>query len=302
MAWALDYPTRPVRIIDPFPPGGVSDTLARLIGQNLSGRLGQPFVIVNRPGGATNIATEEVVRAAPDGYTLLLVSPSNVINATLYDKLSFNFIHDIAPVASIMRTPLVMLVNPAVPAKTVPEFIAYGKANPGKLNMASDGIGSSGDVAGELFKMMAGVDMTTVPYRGAPPALIDLISGRAQFMFAPMPPTLAHIRAGELRALAVTMAVRAAALPDVPTLGDFLAGYEASVLNGIGAPKYTPSEIINKLNTTINAVVANPATKAKLAALGGMVVVGSPADFGKLIAEETEKWAKVVRAANIKPD
>jgi len=302
IASALDYPTRPVRIIDPFPPGGVSDTLARLIGQQLSGRLGQPFVIVNQPGGATNIATEAVVRAAPDGYTLLLVSPSNMINATLYDKLSFNFIRDIAPVASIMRTPLVMLVNPSVPAKTVPEFIAYAKANPGKLNMASDGIGSSGDVAGELFKMMAGVDMTIVPYRGAPPALIDLISGRVQIMFAPMPPTLAHIRAGKLRALAVTTAVRAAALPDVPTLGDFLPGYEASVLNGIGAPKNTPSEIINKLNTAIDAVVADPATKARLAALGGMVVMGSPADFGKLIAEETEKWAKVVRAASIKPD
>ncbi len=302
IARAQVYPTRPVRIIDPFPPGGVSDILARLIGQKLSGRLGQPFVIENRPGGATNIATEAVVRAAPDGYTLLLVSPSNMINATLYDKLNFNFIRDIAPIAGIMRTPLVMLVNPSVPAKTVLEFIAYAKANPGKLNMASDGIGSSGHVAGELFEMMAGVDMTTVPYRGAPPALIDLISGRVQIMFAPMPPALAHIRAGKLRALAVTTGVRAAALSDVPTLGDFLPGYEASVLNGIGAPKNTPSEIINKLNTAINAVVADSATKAKLAALGGMVVAGSPADFGKLIAEETEKWAKVVRAANIKPD
>jgi tripartite-type tricarboxylate transporter receptor subunit TctC len=221
---AQTYPTRPVRIIVAFPPGGVSDTLARLMGQWLTDRLGQPFIIENRPGAATNIATDAVVRAAPDGDTLLLVSPSNMINATLYEKLNFNFIRDIAPVASIMRTPLVMLVNPSIPAKTVPEFIAYAKANPGKLNMASDGIGSSGHVAGELFKMMADIDMITVPYRGAPPALIDLMSGRVQIIFAPMPPTLAQIRTGKLRALAVTTATLAEALPDLPTVGDFLPG------------------------------------------------------------------------------
>jgi tripartite-type tricarboxylate transporter receptor subunit TctC len=302
MARAETYPTRPVHFVVAFPPGGVSDTLARLMGQWLTERLGQPFIIENRPGAATNIATEAVVRAAPDGYTLLLVSSSNTINATLYDKLNFNFIRDIAPVASIMRTPLVMLVNPSIPAKTVPEFIAYAKANPGKLNMASDGIGSSGHVAGELFKMMADIDMTTVPYRGAPPALIDLMSGRVQIMFAPMPPTLAHIRAGKLRALAVTTATHADALPDLPTVGDFLPGYEANLLNGVGAPRNTPREIINKLNAAINAAIADPTTKARLADLGGMVVAGSPADFGRLIAEETEKWGKVVRAANIKPE
>ena len=285
-----------------FAAGGAPDILARLMGQWLSERLGQPFVIENRPGAGSNIATEAVVRAPPDGYTLLLVSPANAINATLYDKLNFNFIRDIAPVAGIIREPHVMVVNPSVPAKTVPEFIAYAKANPGKLNMASAGNGTAAHVAGELFKMMTGVDMVHVPYRGAAPALTDLLGGQVQVMFAAMPASIEYIRAGKLRALAVTTATRSEALPDIPTVGEFVPGYEASAWFGVGAPKNTPAEIIDKLNKEINAALADPKIKARLADLGGTVLPGSPADFGKLIADETEKWGKVIRAANIKPE
>ena len=279
-----------------------NDIVARLIGQWLSERLGQPFIIENRPGAGSNIATEAVVRAPPDGYTLLLVGPPNAINATLYDKLNFNFIRDIAPVASIVRVPNVMVVNPSVPAKTVPEFIAYAKANPGKINMASAGIGSSAHVAGELFKMMTGVDMVHVPYRGAAPALTDLLGGQVQVCSPRMPASIEYIKAGKLRALAVTTATRSEALPDVPTVGEFVPGYEASSWYGVGAPKNTPAEIVDKLNKEINAALADPKIKARLADLGGTALAGSPADFGKLIADETEKWGKVIRAANIKPN
>jgi tripartite-type tricarboxylate transporter receptor subunit TctC len=302
IARAQAYPTRPVRMVVPFTPGGVADILARLIGQRLSERLGQPIVIENRPGGGTNIATEAVVRATPDGYTLLLVSPPNTINATLFEKLNFNFIRDIAPVASIMRTPGVMEVNPAFPAKTVPEFIAYAKANPGKITLATAGIGGFGHVSGELFKMMAGVDMVAVHYRSAPPALTDLIGGQVQVTFDAVASSVEHIKAGTLRALAVTTAMRSEVLPDVPTVGDFLPGYESSLMNGIGAPRNTPSEIIDRLNKEINAALADSTMKARLADLGGTALAGSPADFGKLIADETEKWGKVIRAANIKAD
>ena len=302
VAWAQSYPTRSVRWIVPFPPGGGTDIVARLIGQWLSGRLGQPFVIENRPGAGTNIATEAVVKAAPDGYTLLLITAANAINATLYDKLSFNFIRDIAPVASILRQPLIMLVNPSVPAKTVPEFIAYAKANPGKINMASAGNGTSQHVAGELFKIMAGIDMVHVPYRGTAPALTDLLGGQVQVYFATQGPSIEYVRAGKLRALAVTTVARSEALPDLPTVGDFLPGFEASLVYGVGAPRNTPAEIIEKLNNEINAALADPKIKARLADMDGMVLALSPADFGKLIADETEKWGKVIRAANIKPD
>jgi tripartite-type tricarboxylate transporter receptor subunit TctC len=302
IARAQAYPTRPVRMVVPFTPGGVADILARLIGQRLSERLGQPIVIENRPGGGTNIATEAVVRATPDGYTLLLVSPPNTINATLFEKLNFNFIRDIAPVASIMRTPGVMEVNPAFPAKTVPEFIAYAKANPGKITLATAGIGGFGHVSGELFKMMAGVDMVAVHYRSAPPALTDLIGGQVQVTFDAVASSVEHIKAGTLRALAVTTAMRSEVFPDVPTVGDFLPGYESSLMNGIGAPRNTPSEIIDRLNKEINAALADSTMKARLADLGGTALAGSPADFGKLIADETEKWGKVIRAANIKAD
>jgi tripartite-type tricarboxylate transporter receptor subunit TctC len=301
IARAQAYPTRPVRMVVPFTPGGVADILARLIGQRLSERLGQPIVIENRPGGGTNIATEAVVRATPDGYTLLLVSPPNTINATLFEKLNFNFIRDIAPVASIMRTPGVMEVNPAFPAKTVPEFIAYAKANPGKITLATAGIGGFGHVSGELFKMMAGVDMVAVHYRSAPPALTDLIGGQVQVTFDAVASSVEHIKAGTLRALAVTTAMRSEVLPDVPTVGDFLPGYESSLMNGIGAPRNTPSEIIDRLNKEINAALADSTMKARLADLGGTVLAGSPADFGKLIADETEKWGKVIKFAGIKP-
>jgi tripartite-type tricarboxylate transporter receptor subunit TctC len=302
IARAQTYPTRPVRIVVPFTPGGVADILGRLTGQRLSEQFGQPFVIENRPGGGTNIATESVVRAAPDGYTLLLVSPPSTINATLYEKLNFNFIRDIAPVASIMRTPGVMEVNPAFPANTVPEFIAYAKANPGKINMATAGIGGFGHVAGELFKMMAGVDMVAVHYRSAPPALTDLIGGQVHVTFDAMASSVAHIRSGKLRALAVTTAMRSEVFPEVRTVGDFLPGYESSLMNGLGAPKNTPSDIIDKLNKEINAALADPTIKTRLADLGGTALTGSPADFGKLIAEETEKWGKVIKFANIKPE
>jgi len=300
IASAQSYPMRPVRIIVGFGPGGVTDIVARIIAQWLSERLGQPFVVENRPGGGTNIATEVVVRAPPDGYTLLLTTSANFVNATLFDKLSFNFIRDIAPVASINRTPAVMEVNPAVPAKTVPEFIAYAKANPGKLNMAAVGPGSVTHIHGELFKMMAGVDLVTVQYSNPGPALIDLMRGQVQVMFDPVVSSLEHIKAGELRALAVTAGARLEVLPDIPTVGDFVPGYEASGFAGIGAPKSTPVEIIEKLNSAINAGLADPKLKARLAELGGIVLAGSPVDFGKLIAAETQKWTKVIRAANIR--
>jgi tripartite-type tricarboxylate transporter receptor subunit TctC len=302
VAWAQAYPTRPVRIIAGFAPGGGVDIIARLIGQWLSERLGQQFIVENRPGAATNIATEAVVRAPPDGYTLLLVNAANAFNATLYDKLNFNFIRDIAPVASVTRGPYVMVVHPSVPAKTVPEFIAYAKANPRKLNMASGGVGSPAHVAGELFKMMAGVDLVHVPYRGAGPGLTDLLAGQVQVYFPTTVASIAYIRAGRLRALAVTAATRAEVLPDIPTVGEFVPGYEASQWYGVGAPKATPAEIVEKLNKEINASLADPKLQARLADLGGTVLVGSPADFGKFIVEETEKWAKVINFAGIKAD
>ena len=302
IASAQAYPSRPVRIIVGFAAGGTTDILARLIGQWLSERLGQPFVIENRPGAGTNIGTEMVVQAPPDGYTLLLFNASSAINATLYAKLNFNFIRDIVPVAGITREYLVMQVNPSVPAKTVPEFVAYAKANPGKVNMASGGNGAPSHIAGELFKMMASVEMLHVPYRGAAPALTDLLGGQVQVYFGPMPPSIEYIKTGKLRALAVTTATRSQALPDLPTVGDFLPGYEASTWFGVGAPKNTPVEIVDKLNTEINAGLADPKMKARLADLGGTVFSGSPADFGKFIADETEKWGKVIRAANIKAE
>ena len=300
LASALDYPTRPVHWIVGFPPGGGNDIFARLIGQWLSERLGQPFVIENRPGAGTNIATEAVVRATADGYTLLLVGLPNAINASLYDKLNFNFIRDIAPVAGIVRVSVVMVVHPSVPAKTFPEFIAYAKANPGKLNMASNGNGSAPHLAGELFKVMTGVNMLHVPYRGTSPALIDLLGGQVQVMFASMPATIQYIRSGKLRALAVTTKTRSEVLPDIPTVGDFVPGYEASNWYGVGAPKNTPAEVIDKLNGEVDAALADPKMKARFADLGVTVLAGSPEDFGKLIADETEKWGKVIRAANIK--
>jgi len=301
-AWAQAYPSRPVRVLVGFAAGSTTDILARLIGQWLSERLGQPFIIENRPGGGTNIATEAVVRAPADGYTLLMVSPAQAINATLYNKLNFNFIRDIAPVAGIMVVPTVMLVHPSVPAKAVPEFIAYAKANPGKLSMASGGIGSGTHLAGELFKIMAGVDMVHVPNRGGGPALTDLLGGQVQVMFPSTVSSMGYIRAGRLRALAVTTTTRLDLLPDIPTLGEFLPGFEASAWFGVSAPKATRAEIVDKLNKAINAALADPKLMARLADLGGTVLAGSPADFGKLIADETERWGKVIRAANIKPE
>jgi tripartite-type tricarboxylate transporter receptor subunit TctC len=301
-AWAQTYPTRPVRLVVGFPPGGGTDITARLIGQWLSERLGQQFVIENRPGAGSNIATEGVARAAADGYTLLLASTAHAINATLYDRLSYNFLRDIAPVAGIIRVPNVMEVNPSLPPKSVSEFIAYAKANPGKVNYSSGGNGTAQHLSGELFKMMTGVVMVHVPYRGDAPALTDLIGGQVQVMFGSIPPSVEHIRAGKLRALAVTTATRAEALPDIPTVSDFVPGYEASAWYGIGAPGNTPAEIVDKLNKEINAALSDPKIKARLADLGGTVLSGSPADFGKLIADETGKWGKVIRAANIKPD
>jgi tripartite-type tricarboxylate transporter receptor subunit TctC len=301
-ACAQAYPTRPVRLIAPFAPAGASDITARLIGQWLSERLGQQFVIDNRPGAGGNIGTEAVVRAPADGYTLLLCGAFSAINATLYDKLNFNFIRDIAPVASIIRAPFVMAVNPTVPAKTVPEFILYANANSGKISMASVGIGSGTHMAGELFKMMAGVNMVHVPYRGGGPALTDLLGGQVQVMFVTTVSSIEHINTGRLRALAVTTMSRAEALPDLPTMDSFLPGYEASVLQGIGAPKNTPVEVIDKLNKEINAGLADPKLKARLADVGGTPLVGSAADFGRLIADETEKWGKVVKFVGIKAD
>jgi tripartite-type tricarboxylate transporter receptor subunit TctC len=300
IAGAQAYPSRPVHVIVPFPPAGTTDTAARLIGQWLSERLGQSFVIENRPGAGTNIATEAAVRARPDGYTLLLITPASAINATLYDNLNFNFIRDIAPLAGIMRVPYGMTVNPSISAKTVPEFIAYAKANPGKINMASSGIGSGGHVSGELFKMMAGVNMVHVPYRGGAPAVIDLLAGQVQVFFGSIPETIEYVKAGKLRLLAVTTATRSDVLPDIPTLSDFLPSFEASYWAGFGAPKNTPAEIVDKLNAEVDAALADPRLKARLAALGGTVLAGSPADFSKLIADETEKWAKVIRTAGIK--
>ena len=302
IARAETYPSRPVRIVVGLAPGGANDIVARLIGQWLSERLGQPFIIENRPGAGTNIATEMVVRAPPDGYTLLFVSATSAINATLYEKLNFNFIRDIAPVASIATNPLVMEVHPSVPAKTVPEFIAYAEANPGKINMASPGIGTTPHLAGELFKMRAGVDMVHVPYRGGGPALTDLLGGQVQVYFPGTVSSIEYIKTGRLRALAVTAATRSEALPDLPTVGEFVPGYEASNWFGVGAPKATPAAIVEQLNKEINASLADPKLKARLTDLGGTPLVGSPADFGKLIAEETEKWGKVVKFTGIKAD
>src|SRR5262245_29258206 len=302
VAWAQAYPTRPLRIIVGISAGDSADILTRLIASWLSERLGQQFIIENRPGAGGNIGVEAVVKSAADGYTLLLVGPNNAINATLYVKLNFNFIRDIIPIASVSRGPNVIVVNPSVPAKTLPEFIAYAKAKPGRLNMASPGNGTPPHVAGELFKMMAGVNIVHVPYRGGAAALTDLVGGQVQVMFPATAASIEYIRAGKLRALAVTTTTRSQALPEIPTVGEFVVGYEASSWNGAGAPKGTPSEVIDKLNKEINVALADPKIKARLAELGRTVLPGSPADFGKLIADETEKWGKVVRAANIKPD
>jgi tripartite-type tricarboxylate transporter receptor subunit TctC len=302
IARAQAYPTRPARILVGFAAGGAVDVTARLMGQWLSDRLGQQFIVENRTGAGSNIATEAVVRAAPDGYTLLLVAPANAVNATLYDKINFNFIRDITPVASIIRESNVMLVHTSVPAKTVPEFIAYAKANPDKVTMASPGNGSSGHLSGELFKMMAGVNMIHVPYRGGAPAITDLLSGQVQVYFGATSASVEHIKSGKLRALAVTTATRSEALPDIPVLNDFLPGYEASFWAGIGVPKNTPTEIVDTLNREINAGLSDSKMKARLAEQGGTVLALSPSEFGNLIAEETEKWAKVIRFAGIKPE
>jgi len=300
IASALDYPTRPVRIIVGFPPGGAADTVARLTAQWLSQRFHQQFIVENRPGASSNIATEAVVQAPADGYTLLLITATNAINATLYDHLSFNFIRDVAPVASVVRVPNVMVINPSVPADTVPKFIAYAKANPGKINMASGGVGTPVHVAGELFKAMAGVDLIPVHYRGGGPALVDLLGGQVQIMFEGITSSIGYVRAGKLRALAVTSATRSAALPDIPTVSEFVPGYEASGWFGIGAPKDTPPQIIEILNRQINAALVDTTFKTRIADLGGTPLTGSPADFGKLIVDETEKWAKVIKLAGIK--
>jgi tripartite-type tricarboxylate transporter receptor subunit TctC len=302
LAWAQAYPSRPVRWIVPFAPGGGSDMIGRLVSQWLSERLGQPFVVENRPGAASNIATEAVVRAPADGYTLLQCATPNAVNATLYEKLNFNFVRDIAPVASIGRETNVMVAHPSFPAKTVHEFIAYAKANPGKITMASVGIGSTTHIFGELFKMMSGVTTLDVPYRGQAPAITDLLAGQVQIMFPLMSSAIEYIRAGKLRALAVTTATRSEALPDIPSIGEFLPGYEASTWIGVGAPKATPAEIVEKLNKEINAALGDHKIKARLADLGSSPLVGSAADFGKLIAEETEKWGSVIRTLNIKAD
>ena len=298
---AAAYPTRPVRIICGFAAGGAPDILARLFAQWLSERLGQSFIVEDRTGAGGNVATETVVQAAPDGHTLLLTSMGNAVNATLYEKLNYDFLRDIAPVAGISREPLGMEVQPSFPAGTVPEFIAYAKANPGKINYGSAGIGSSLHMAGELFNLMAGVELVHVAYRGSPPALNDLLAGQIQLMFSPLPPSLGYVKAGRLRALAVTSATRSTVLPDVPVIGDFVPGYEASAWYGIGAPAGTPAEIVDKLNAEINAGLADPKLKARLIDLGSVPFPTSRAEFGKHLAAETEKWAKVVRAAKIKP-
>jgi tripartite-type tricarboxylate transporter receptor subunit TctC len=301
-AWAQDYPTRPVRLIVGFAPGQALDITTRMIGQWLSERLGQQFIVENRPGAGGNIGTEAVVRAPPDGYMLLAIGSNNMINATLYEKLNFNFIRDIAPVASVARVPQVMEVTPSFPAKTVPEFIVYAKANPGKVSFASAGNGSVAHVTGELFKMMTGVNMLHVPYRGAALALTDLIGGQVDVMFDNMPSSIEHIRAGRLRPLAVSTTSRLDSLPDIPTVGDFVPGFETSAWGGIGAPRDTPAEIINKLNREINAGLVDPKMNARLADLGGLVLPLSPAEYGRRIAEETEKWGKVIKFSGAKAD
>jgi tripartite-type tricarboxylate transporter receptor subunit TctC len=302
LAWAQAYPTRPVRLIVPFGPAGANDITALLIGQWLSERLGQQFVIENRTGAGGNIGTEAVVRAAPDGYTLGVFGAPSAINATLYDKLNFNFVRDIAPVAPIVRFPYIMVVNPSVPAKTLPEFIAYAKANPGKINMASPGSGSTPHINGELFKVMTGTNMVHVPYRSAAAVMTDLLSGQVQLYFGTTASSLEYVRTGKLRALAVTIERRLDELPDIPAVAEFVPGYEASNWFGVGAPRDTPVEIIDKLNKEIHAGVADPKMKARLADLGGTPLLGSPADFGKLIAEETEKWGKVVKFSGARAD
>jgi tripartite-type tricarboxylate transporter receptor subunit TctC len=302
IAWAQAYPTRPVRIIVPLAPAGTVDIIARLMGQWLSQRLGQQFVIENRPGAGTNVGTEAVVRALPDGYTLLMIDVSAAVNATLFDKLNFNFIHDIAPVANVVRVPNILAVHPSFPAKTVPEFIAHAKANPGKVSMATAGNGSTSHIFGELFKMMAGVNLVAVPYRGGGPALIDMLSGQVHVILVPIPASIEYVRAGRLRALGVTSTTRLEVLPDLPPVAEFVPGYEASSWYGIGAPRNTPAEIIEKLNREVGAGLADLKLKARLADMGGTVLPGSPADFGKLIAEDTEKWSKVIKFAGIKPD
>ena len=302
IARAQAYPSRPARIVVPFAAGGSTDISARLIGQWLSERLGQQFVIENRPGAGSNIGTEVVVNAPPDGYTLLLVGASSAINATLYEKLNFNFLRDITPVSGINSVPFIMAVHPSFPAKTVSEFIAYARANPGKVNMASGGNGTAGHLSGELFKLLTGLNMAHVPYRGEAPALTDMLAGHVQAMFGTMPASIEYVRAGKLRPLAVTSARRSELLPDLPTVGDFVPGYETSAWQGVGAPKSTPVEIIDRLNKEINAGLADPKIKARVADMGGTVLAGSPADFGKLIADETEKWGKVVKFSGAKPD
>jgi tripartite-type tricarboxylate transporter receptor subunit TctC len=298
-ASAQDYPTRPIKWVVGYPPGGATDILARLLGEHLSKKLGQQFVIENRPGAGNNIATEAVINAPPDGYTLLLVNPANGINASLYKKLNFNFIRDIAPIAGFIRVPNVMVVNPSVPAKTVAEFIDYAKANPGKVNLASSGNGTSIHLSGELFKAMTGLNLLHVPYRGSNPALTDLIGGQVQVMFDNLPASINHIKAGTLRALAVTTEQRSEALPDLPTVADTVKGYEASAWFGVGAPKNTPRRIIDLLNKEFNAALQDPVLIGKLKEMGGIFITGTPEDFGKVIAAETEKWEKVVKFANI---
>jgi tripartite-type tricarboxylate transporter receptor subunit TctC len=302
IARAQTYPVRPVRMVIGYPPGGSADITARLTGQWLSERLGQPVVIESRPGAATNLATEAVVRAPPDGYTLLLVAPANAINTTLYDKLNFNFLRDIAPVAGIIRFANVVVVNPSLPIKTIPDLIAYAKANPGRLNMASSGNGSTIHMSGELFKMMTGINMVHVPYRGGAPALTDLMGGQVQVMFDNIPTSAEHVKAGKLRGLAVTSTARSEVLPDLPTVADFLPGYEASAWYGLGVPKNTPADIIEKVNNAMNAILADPKSQARFAELGASLLPGSAADFGKLLADETEKWGKVVKFSGAKPD
>jgi tripartite-type tricarboxylate transporter receptor subunit TctC len=302
IARAQTYPSRPVRLIVGLAAGSSLDILARLMGQWLTERLGQPFVIENRPGAGTNIATEAVVRAPADGHTLLMVNPANAINATLYEKLNFNFMRDIAPVASVMRTPNVMVVNPSIPANSVPEFIAYAKANPGKLSFASAGTGTASHMAGELFKIMGGINLVHVPYRGGGPALTDLLAGQVHVYFPGTTAAIEYVRTKRLRALAVTTSMRSEALPDIPAVGDFVPSYESSLLDGVGAPKNTPPQVIGTLNREINAALADAKMKARFAEFGGVALAGAPADFEKLIADETEKWGKVIRAANIKPE
>ena len=301
-ARAQTYPSRPIRLIIGYTPGGSADITARLTGQWLSERLGQSVIVESRPGGGTNIATEAVVRAPPDGYTLLLVAPANAINATLYDKLSFDFLRDIVPVAGIIRFPNVVDVNPSLPVKSIPELIAYAKTNPGKLNMASSGNGSTIHMSGELFKMMTGINMVHVPYRGGAPALTDLIAGQVHVMFDNLPTSAEHVRSGRLRGLAVTGTARSHVLPDLPTVADFLPGYEASAWYGLGAPRNTPAAVIDRLNDAVNAILADPTSQGRFAELGASLLPGSPADFGKLLADETEKWGKVVKFAGAKPD